>query len=227
MVCHSTKGREMKPTGPQICSAIKFREDEQKIYWRVRTADGGTRYVSFYWGALPTERLEKFLKWINAPTINNRKKICRMVALPKLPKDKLRDSDFLKNEIFERLELRQRHGKFFNKPSRFSPEQIAELGRLVNDGFADFKLGVKKIRKGSIKVANHLRKLGEGWETLTGHRRFFMRDFLKFQSSLPGDNTPHFWRLALSTWRNNPSPIDNYCLARNICVQAGLPTIPH
>lgn len=197
----------MKPTSSQICSAIKFREDEQKIYWRVRTSDGGTRYVSFYWGALPTEPLEKFLKWINAPTINNRKKICRMVALPKLPKDKLRDSGFLKNMVFERLELRQQQGKFFNKPSRFTPEQIAELGRIVNDGIADFKLDVKKIRKASIRMANRLRRMGITWETLTDHKRFLMRDYDKFQSSLPEGMTPALCRLAMSVWRNHPNEI--------------------
>lgn len=149
------------------------------------------------------------------------------MALPKLPKDKLRDSGFLKNEIFKRMKFRQLHGRGCFKPSRLTPEKTAELAAAVNDGIADFKLGVKKIRKASIKAANAFRKMGYGWETLTGHRRFFMRDYLKFQSSLPG-NKPHtFWRLALSVWRNNPEPIKDGGLAIYICRQAGLLIIPN
>jgi len=207
-------------TRPQICSAIKFREDESKIYWRVRIADGGSRQVTFYWGTLPTERLEKFLKWINAPTINNRKKICRMVALPKLPKDKLRDSDFLKNEIFERLELRQRHGKCFNKPSQLTPEQRAKFDALMKSGITKFEQGIREFKRGvklAIRGANSLRSAGMNWEMATDHSRFLMRDYSKFQSSLPADMTPEVCRLALSVWRNNPSRITDVGLAMNIC----------
>lgn len=216
-MCEGAVIHAVTKTSPQICSAIKFREDEQKIYWRVRTADGGTHHVSFYWGVLLTKWLEKFLKWINDPTINNRKKICRLVALPKLPKDKLRDSDFLKNEIFKRLKFRQLHGRECFKPTRLTPEKVAEIAAVVNEGFVFIKEAIAKERKGSIKIANDLRIIGGNWEMLTRHRRFFMRDYLKFQSSLPGNKTANFWRLALSVWRNNPEPIKDGNLARKIC----------
>lgn len=196
----------MTKTSPQICTPIKFRTDERKIYWRERT-ETGTPQVSCCWGKLPTERLEKFLTWLNDPTVNNRKKICRMVALPKLPKEKLRDSDFLKNEIFERLKLRQRQGKFFNKPSQFTPEQIAKIAAIVNEGYPQIRAKCVEAMDGTIKASNRLREIGKTLETLTGHKRFLMRDYVKFQSSLPEGMTPAFCRLAMSVWRNHPDEI--------------------
>jgi hypothetical protein len=211
-------------TSPQICSAIKFRGDDNKIYWRIRTADGGTRYVSFYWGMLPTERVEKFLKWINDPTINNRKKICRMVALPKLPKEKLRDSDFLKNEIFERLELRQRQGKFFNKPSQLTREQKIKFDALMNEAMAKGDKGIADIKAAAkhwINAANGFRSFGKNWETATGHRRFFMRDYVKLKPLIPEHITSEHCRQALSAWRNNPQWITDIGLAIFICRRMG------
>lgn len=215
----------MKTTISQICSAIKFRTDECKIYWRVRTAEGGTRYVSFCWGELPTERLEKFLKWINEPTINNRKKICRMIALSKLPKDKLRDSDFLKNGIFERLKLRQQQGRFFGKSNELTPEQETKAKSLCDAIIPQIKEIKNDLRKGMaamIQAANCLRNAGQLWELATDHKRFLMRDYTKISNEkqslqplldLP---SPVVLRLAMSVWRIYPDEITNYHVAKHI-----------
>ena len=190
----------METTNLQICSAIKFRRDERKIYWRVRTADGGTPYVSFYWGGLPTEQLQKLLEWINAPTINNRKKICRMVALSKLPKEKLLDSEFLKSAIFKRL-------KDINKPSQLILAACRRARPKIKKKMVKLKLKVKQVGQDKIKGANDLRHIGVVLETLTGHSRLLKRDYIKFKHFIPEYMPLSLCQLAMSVWRQYPDEI--------------------
>lgn len=198
----------------------KYENGLASIYWRERMATGKTSQPSFYWGKLPTERLEKFLAWLNDPTRNNRKRICRMVGLSTLPIEKLQDSEFLKKEIFEPLEKRQRLGRGFNKPGRLTPKQIAEVKEAVKNGMKKLSAIAKDTTISRVEAANRLREMGKVWEGLTGHRRFFMRDYVKFQAELPEGSPAAFWRLALSAWRNNPEPISDYWQAAGIIDRA-------
>ena len=154
----------------------KYSGDLASIYWRELKEDGEKRQVSFYWGELPTDKLETLLALIAIPKRNERKRICRMVGISTFPKEKLLDSDFLKKELFERFKENQR-GKVYFQPSLFQIEQASVIAEKIHV----FKAKTLECLKEELRIFNEWRKIGIYFNTLC--------------DSLPGKKmTIDFWQ---------------------------------
>ena len=153
----------MKANIHHICSAVKLRSNKYgceltSIYWRERLDGGRTRQASFYWGALPTERLEKLLICINAPERNERKKICRMVGISPLPKEKLLDSDFLKKEILDRFKEKEK--QHCGKGVLQIPPVMQEKVSAITNGSDKLQAETLAFFDKEIRIFNGIRKAG-------------------------------------------------------------------
>jgi len=96
------KGKKLNPD-----SKIKRRQKNGQltIYWRKLHRNDTSKQKQFYWGDLPTKKLNALLLSLNHPGQRARIRIGQIVGLnvADLPDIQLQNSDFLKTEIFGRL----------------------------------------------------------------------------------------------------------------------------
>ena len=187
------------------------------FFWKYEVSKGQWKHGgSVYWGKnreteiIKREGIQRIAELSDSPA---RRNLIRNTAWLNRGEENYSDEHFSKS-IKLRLEELKKQTPRLSKTAR-----RAKLAQEFNEVRSEFYKFAKESELAIFSAANHFRNLGVTWQMLTGHKRLFNRDYLKWRSSLPKNVTADFLRLALSTSVKHPIPIKDFESAWHISRQ--------